>query len=152
MGYKRKTWSEKFSTSSAPKIEVTDKAFADVPAGARMLIATPAIFDSYIKQIPKGKSVELSSIRKDLAAEYHADYTCPITSGIFLRIVAEKAWEEYQKGKPLNDISPFWRAIDLNSPTAKKLSFGMDFILEQRNREGIESHLPKTRMSKPSKG
>jgi hypothetical protein len=71
-------------------------------------------------------------MRKDLAAEYSAQYTCPITSGIFLRICTEHAYEEYQKGKPLKNITPFWRMIDSKAPVAKKLTFGYTFVHEQR--------------------
>lgn len=146
MVYTRKSWAAKYSTTSQEKVEITEKSFADVPAGSKMLIATPRIVDDYIRKIPKGRSGDLQQMRRDLAAEYHADYTCPITSGIFLRIVAEKAWEEYRSGKKPEEITPFWRMIDLDSPTASKLSFPVSFLLEQRNREGIESHLPRKRL------
>ncbi len=59
-----------------------------------MLIATPLIVEAYIKNIPEGVHTSLQQMRKDLAATYNADYSCPITSGIFLRIVAEKSYEE----------------------------------------------------------
>jgi hypothetical protein len=132
----KKTWAEKYQTTAEPKIERTDKKFADIPEGVNLLIATPKIVDEYIRQIPKGKSTDIKTMRKDLAAEFHAEYTCPITSGIFLRIVAEKAYEEMQQGK--KQVTPFWRMIDPKSPTAKKLTFGTDFIKEQRAKEGIE--------------
>ena len=137
MPYKRKTWTEKMKHGAKPQIEKTGKPFADIPENAKMLIATPDIVDAYIRNIPKGHSTSLQQMRKDLAAEYHADYTCPITSGIFLRIVAEHAYEEYKQGKPASKITPFWRMIDNQSPTAKKLSFGMDFVTEQRRKEGL---------------
>jgi hypothetical protein len=137
MAYKRKTWHEKLHINRELEIEKIDKDFADIPAGCKMLIATPLIVDQYIRHIPKGSSTTLQQMRKDLAAEYHADYTCPITSGIFLRIVAEAAYEEYLQGKALTKITPFWRMIDSKSPAAKKLSFGFDFVKEQRSKEGL---------------
>ena len=106
--------------------------------GEKMLIATPLIVDDYIRHIPKGKEGSLAQMRKDLAAEYHADKTCPVTSGIFLRIVAEAAYEEYRQGKPISKIAPFWRIINEQSPAAKKLTFGIDFLLEQRRKEKLE--------------
>jgi hypothetical protein len=137
MAYIRKTWAEKMNPGSEPKIEKTDKDFADIPAGVKMLIATPAIVDAYVRHIPKGVHTSLQQMRKDLAAEYRADYTCPVTSGIFLRIVAENAYEEYQAGKPVSKIAPFWRMIDRKTPAAKKLSFGMEFVEELRRKEGL---------------
>ncbi len=135
---KRKTWQEKLNIDRKPVIERSDKDFAGIKAGQLMLIPTPKVVDAYIRQIPKGKQVDISTVRKDLAAEYHTETTCPLTTGIFLRIAAEAAYEEYQHGKPVNKITPFWRVIDAKSPTAKKLTFGPDFIKEQRRTEGLE--------------
>ena len=135
--YKRKTWIEKRDLSKEAKVEVLDKDFADMKTGEKMLVATPEIVDAYVRHIPKGKEGSLLQMRKDLAAEYHADKTCPVTSGIFLRIVAEAAYEELQQGKPASKITPFWRIITEKSPAAKKLSFGTDFLTEQRKKEGL---------------
>src|SRR5690606_29114111 len=89
MAYKRKTWAEKMKPDAQFKVEKTDKTFADIPEGSQMLVPTPSIVDAYIRNIPEGSATTLQQMRKDLAAEYHADYTCPITSGIFVRLVAE---------------------------------------------------------------
>lgn len=137
MAYKRKTWQEKLHNGRAHKVERLKEKFADIPQGATMLIATPEIVDRYVRSIPRGSSTSLQQMRKDLAAAYHADYCCPVTAGIFLRIVAEAAWEQYIAGMPLNKITPFWRIIDKGSPTARKLSFGTEFIEQQRDAEGI---------------
>ena len=135
---KRKTWQEKLDIERKPVIEKADKDFAGVKAGQLMLIPTPQLVDAYIRQIPKGKEVDTSTIRKDLAAEYHAEVTCPLTTGIFLRIAAEAAYQAYEKGAPPDEITPFWRAIGEKSPTAKKLTFGTAFLKEQRRKEGLD--------------
>lgn len=135
--YKSKTWSEKLNIDRKPVVEKADKDFAGVKAGQMMLIPTPKIVDAYIRHIPKGKQVDVSTLRKDLAAAYHAEVTCPLTTGIFLRIAAEAAYEEFERGKSVNKITPFWRAIDEKSSTAKKLSFGTNFLKEQRRKEKI---------------
>jgi len=137
--YKRKTWVEKRNTGNSPVVKRLSVDFADIRSGESMLIATPAIVDAYIRHIPRGKQTTLQQMRKDLAAEYHADKTCPVTAGIFLRIVAEAAWEEYQQGNALRSIAPFWRIMDEKSTTAKKLSFGTEWLLEQRKKEGLSS-------------
>lgn len=46
-------------------------------------------------------------MRKDLASKNRTDYTCPVTTGLFLRIVAEANFEKYQKANSLKDITPF---------------------------------------------
>ena len=137
MAHKRKTWQEKLHNNMVLKVEVTDKKFADVPEGATMLIPTGDIVIDYINHIPKGVHTSLQQMRKDLAAEHNAEYSCPVVSGIFLRIVAEAAYEEYLAGKSIKKITPFWRMIDKKAPVAKKLTFGTDFIKEQREKEGL---------------
>lgn len=137
--YKRKSWTEKLNVDKAAEVKKNDYDFADIPAGSKMLIATPMILDNYIRQIPKGHFADIKQIRKDLAAEYKAQYTCPVTTGIFIRIVAEAAYEEIEKGKPLSKVTPFWRALSAKSPSAKKLSFGIRFLLDQQKKEGIVS-------------
>ncbi|MBS1554282.1 MAG: hypothetical protein JSU09_05095 [Bacteroidetes bacterium] len=120
-------------------VKKLEKDFADMPAGAKMLIATPKIIDDYVRQIPKGKSGSLATMRRDLAVEYGADYTCPVTSGIFLRIVSEAAHEQIEKGTPPGRVTPFWRVVDEKSSLNKKLSFGETFVKQQRKKEGLVS-------------
>ncbi|MFN8289107.1 MAG: hypothetical protein U0U70_02500 [Chitinophagaceae bacterium] len=134
---KRKTWAEKMLPDKKAEVKRNDYDFADIPAGAKMLIATPLIVDAYVKEIPRGTFTGIKQMRKDLAAGHHAEYTCPVTTGIFLRIVAENAYEEFKKGKPLNKITPFWRALSVKSPSAKKLTFGIKFLKDQQKKEGI---------------
>ncbi len=77
-------------------------------------------------------------MRNDLAIEYQADKTCPVTSGIFLRIVSEAAYEELKSGKKIDTVTPFWRIVDPKSKLAGKLECGIEFIKEQRDKEGVK--------------
>jgi hypothetical protein len=135
--YKRKSWQEKLKVNLQPQVKIADKDFAGIRVGQRMLIPTPQLVDAYIRQIPEGVPVTMETLRKDLAIEHGADVTCPLTSGIFVRIVAEAAYEQYQQGTPLQQVAPFWRVVDEKSPTAKKLTFGKEFLVERRRLEGI---------------
>jgi hypothetical protein len=137
---KTKSWIDKINDESkTEQVKRLDKDFADMPANSMMLIATPKIIDGYVRAIPKGKAVSLQNMRKDLALEYGADYTCPVTTGIFLRIVAEAAHEQLAAGKALKSVAPFWRVVEEKSPLNKKLSFGTEFVTEQRKKEGIST-------------
>lgn len=137
---KGKTWTDKVNDPTKEYVvKKLEKDFADMPAGSKMLIATPKIIDDYIRQIPKGKSGSLATMRRDLANEYGAEYTCPVTSGIFLRIVSEAAHEQIEKGVALSKVTPFWRVVDEKSALNKKLSFGAMFVASQRKKEGLHS-------------
>jgi hypothetical protein len=131
----KKSWLDKLNENKEPKMKKIDIDFADIPAGSNMFIATPKLIDQYINEIGVGKRIDLKTLRKDLAIEHNADYTCPVTTGIFLRIVAEANYEKLHQGIHLQEITPFWRVIEPNSALSKKLTFGQDFLLEQIEKE-----------------
>ncbi|MBS0658089.1 MAG: hypothetical protein JSR82_07570 [Verrucomicrobia bacterium] len=127
-----------------PRVQRVDRAFADLAEGERMLIATPALLDALVREIPPGRTKTAKQFRAELAGSHDADGTCPLTTGIFLRIAAEAAWERHLAGTPLDEIMPFWRAIEPESPLAKKLACGIDFLRRQRAAEA-ESATPRRR-------
>ena len=88
-----KTWQEKFNSAKQPIVKTIEKRFADLTEGTKMFIASPKLIDVYINEIPEGVSVDLKTMRLDLAIEHQADNSCPVTTGIFLRIVSEVAFE-----------------------------------------------------------
>lgn len=133
----KKSWVDKMDQDHSV-VKKLDKDFADMKAGSLMYISNPKTIDAYIRNIPKGKSTDLKTMRKDLAIEHQADVTCPVTTGIFLRIVAEAANEQLEQGKSIGRITPFWRVIDSKMPLAKKLTFGTKLIREQRKKEKLD--------------
>lgn len=135
----KKTWAMKIEDpKKVHQLKRLGFDFSDMHRGDTMLIATPKIIQTYVREIPRGKSVTLLAMRRDLASQYGADNTCPLTTGIFLRIVSEAAHEEFKKGKPLSKITPFWRIVESRSPINKKLTFGTQFVVRQRKRENLD--------------
>ena len=132
-----KSWQQKFDNGRIPVLESADKDWAGIPAGEKFLISTPAEIDAYIRHIPKGRAVSFATLKRDIALEHGTEYMCPLTAGIFTRIVAELAHEKISLGSPAEDVTPFWRVVDLKMPLAKKLSFGTDFIRTMREQEGL---------------
>ena len=132
-----KSWKEKLAESKPEQVKLLDKSMMGMKEGQMMLIASPAIFDDFIRRIPEGTSKNMKQVRDELAGQFDAQVTCPLTSGIFLRIVAEAAYEAYENGTKIDDITPVWRVIDKNSPTVKKLTFDPEFLWNQRDREGL---------------
>ena len=130
-----KSWKEKLNIDKSFVIKRLDENFSDMKVGENMLIATPKIIDEYIKQIPKGININIKTLRNDLALTYNADTTCPVTTGIFLRIVSEAAYEDFLNGE--KNITPFWRVVDHESKTASKLACGINFIKKRRSEENI---------------
>jgi len=126
-----KSWTEKLNVNKDPKVIRMEESFSDIPADSMMLVATPALVDDYIRKIPKGKMVDMKTLRKDLAADFHADNSCPLSTAIFVRIAAEAAFEQFISGRKPEEITPFWRVIQPGSKMASKLTFGEDFLKKQ---------------------
>ena len=75
----------------------------------KMLIPSPRDVEALIRQVPRGKLIRQSEIRQRLAFAVGAKDACPLTTGIFLRLVAESAVEKARTGK--TRITPYWRVI-----------------------------------------
>lgn len=134
-----KTWSDKLQCGKRPHTKRLEIDFAGMKAGSLMYISTPLEVDQYVRGIPYGLIVSPKVMRDDLAKRNGADHTCPVSTGIFLRIVSEAALEKYKKINCITEISPFWRIVAPDSDLAKKLNCSPEFIIAQRESE-IQNH------------
>ena len=135
----RKSWQQKLHNGREPEVVTLVKASGGVPAGSTMLVPTPLQVRDYLDKIPPGTTVPVQTLRADLARDAGADATCPLCTGMFLRIVAEAALED--DSRPL---TPFWRVIDPESPAAKKLSCGPALIRQMRKAESQNTRKHRT--------
>ena len=123
---------------AAAQVKRAERRFGDIPEGAMMLVPTARQVDAFMRTIPEGTQMSVKSFRDALAQAHGADKTCPVTTGFHLRTVAEAAHEAVERGAPFEQVTPFWRVLDAQTPTTKKLSFGADFVAAQRRHEGLE--------------
>jgi alkylated DNA nucleotide flippase Atl1 len=131
----RATWTEKLEKEQQIKIvEVPPKMVKNVGAGT-MLIATPKIILGLVQQIPKGKISTVNTIREKLALDYGTDTTCPITTGIFLWIVANAMDEAKTKGA--KRIAPYWRVLKEGGKLNDKFPGGIKAHAKQLEAEGL---------------
>lgn len=127
---KTKTWEEKMNHPAEPELKPLAKGFQGFQPGDKVLIPTPRLIEDYINQIQPGETKTVVEMRQDLASQHGADLTCPLTTGIFLRILSEASLD------PETSVdSPFWRVLDPISPLAKKLPCGPDWIAAKRAAE-----------------
>ncbi len=131
----KKTAREKLAVKKEIKKVVMDKAWAGMQPGETMLVATPLIVDQYIRGIPHGETRSIPDMRSDLAAREKCTGTCPMSTSIFVRMVAEAALEDIADGKTVSEVSPFWRMITSQDKMAKKLNVDPTWIDEQRSLE-----------------
>ena len=104
----RVPWREKMERPQEPKLVRIPPKMSRFGKGM-MLIPTPKLVDEIVRQVPRGRLVTVGEIRRKLAADFSADVTCPLTTGIFIRIVAEAAEEDRAEGR--KRIAPYWRVI-----------------------------------------
>lgn len=100
----------------------------------KMLIATPLLVDNLVRQVTNGKLVTIGQIRERLAKDFCADSTCPLTTGIFLRIAAETAEEDLRAGK--KEITPYWRVVRDNGSLNDRFPGGVEGQAEHLKEEG----------------
>ncbi len=128
----KKTAREKLAAEKQPKKVVMDKSWAGMQPGQTMLVATPLIVDAYIRDIPHGATKSIAEMRDELAVQQDCAGTCPMSTSIFVRMVAEAALEDLEDGKAVSDVSPFWRMISSQDKMTKKLNIDAAWIDEQR--------------------
>lgn len=135
----KKTYEEKLHVSTGlPKIEDVSRDELTVRrfGGSRMLIAAPLEYDAVMKMIPPGKLITSNEIRAYLAKRHDADFTCHLTAGIFINIVANASQERENAGS--SDITPYWRTLKKDGELNEKYPGGVDqqkFLLETEGHE-----------------
>ena len=132
-----KSWGDKLDQGKAV-VKPTPRTMSDVVEGQPMLVPTARQVDDFIRTIPKGVEMDVRALRTALALEHGAEVTCPVYTGYHLRTVAEAAHEALERGAPVEDITPFWRVLNDNTPTTGRLSFGKDFVVGRRRAEGLD--------------
>lgn len=114
-----------------PKFQtVTDKASIKKYGGDRMYFAPPVDYDTAMKKIPYGKVITVGKIREHFAKTSGADFTEPITAGIFVSIAA---WASYQR---TDDETPYWRTLKANGELNEKYPGGAVSQKEKLEAEG----------------
>ena len=126
---------EKFNKNYIEVVKTIEKSFSDLKVGEKMLISSPKSIADYIARIPYGTEKSVRLMRLELAKKSNADNTCPLTTGIFLRIAIEASIEQANGRKPK---LPFWRVMNEKSSLTKKLPISVKYLKELRISEGLQ--------------
>lgn len=121
-------WRKRFGAAKDPHVVMLHADFAGVKAGNMMLISSPGEIANYVARIPQGETRTVDRLRNELARKAGANAMCPVTTAIYLRVVAEVALTDLAEGKPLDQVVPFWRVVLPGSKVAAKLSCGPDHV------------------------
>jgi alkylated DNA nucleotide flippase Atl1 len=114
-----------------PKFQtLTDEKSIQKYGGDRMYFAPPIAYDQVMRRVPYGKLLTVGAIREYFAEQSGADFTEPITAGIFVSIVA---WASYQRTA---DKTPYWRTLKANGELNPKYPGGAAAQKELLEKEG----------------
>ncbi len=114
-----------------PKFQtITDAKSIEKYGGDRMYFAPPIEYDKVMKRVPYGKITTVGKIREYFAALSGADFTEPITAGIFVSIAA---WASYQR---TTDETPYWRTLKADGELNAKYPGGVEAQKAKLEAEG----------------
>ena len=102
-------WRDKLEKAQEAKLVTMPPKMVPRFGKGKMLIPTPMLVDELIRSVRKAKLITTGQIRAKLARDFAADVTCPLTTGIFMRIAAEAAEEDFANGR--KRITPYWRVV-----------------------------------------
>ena len=114
-----------------PRIQmVTDPATIRKYGGDRMYFAPPIDYDRAMRRVPRGMVTTVGEIRASFAREAGADFTEPITAGVFVSIAA---WASFQRQA---DETPYWRTLKAGGELNPKYPGGIEAQREKLEAEG----------------
>ena len=114
-----------------PRIQiVTDPATIRKYGGDRMYLAPPIDYDRAMRRVPRGMVTTVGEIRAFFAREAGADFTEPITAGVFVSIAA---WASFQRQA---DETPYWRTLKAGGELNPKYPGGIEAQREKLEAEG----------------
>lgn len=114
-----------------PRIQmVTDPATIRKYGGDRMYFAPPIDYDRAMRRVPRGMVTTVGEIRAFFAREAGADFTEPITAGVFVSIAA---WASFQRQA---DETPYWRTLKAGGELNPKYPGGVEAQREKLEAEG----------------
>ena len=114
-----------------PKFQtITDQKSIEKYGGDRMYFAAPIEYDRIMRTIPYGRLTTVGEIREYFARQSGADFTEPITAGIFVSIAA---WASFQRTE---DETPYWRTLKAGGELNPKYPGGVEAQKEKLEAEG----------------
>ncbi len=87
------TWADRLAASDGIDIRPVPEGRRGMTPGKLMLYPSARMVSDAIREIPEGQTITPKALRAMLGDRYGAEYTCPVTTTMMLRIVAEAANE-----------------------------------------------------------
>lgn len=111
-------------------VKITDKSNIKKYGGNNMYFVPPIFYDELMKKVPYSKLTTIKDIREYFAKKNNADFTDPMTAGIFISIVA---WASYQRK---DNETPYWRTLKNEGELNPKYPGGIELQKKMLESEG----------------
>jgi alkylated DNA nucleotide flippase Atl1 len=139
MAYKRKTWQQKMEDKQGlPKVIRLEPTFPCGKAlmglgahpGDTVAIVQPRMVKEVMDRVPYGKVITLRELCEVLARDQEAMFSCTLTTGIQVMVVAQATFEA-------GGDTPYWRTLKMGGALNPKYPGGQE---DQRRRLEAEGH------------
>jgi hypothetical protein len=123
-------WNAKLRPELQPEV-VTDSRLGD-----RLLLPTPLLVAEEISATPPGTTLRISQLRERLALRFGADRTCPLMTGMFVKIIAGAVADDLaQRRKPR---WPVWRLVNDNGTLSTTWPLDALYRATRLREEGVK--------------
>ncbi|PCJ83327.1 MAG: hypothetical protein COA57_11530 [Flavobacteriales bacterium] len=119
----KKSWREKVNEIEGKIVEITPEWEKRYGKG-KLLIPKALNIEQLINRTAKGDLITHDQIRDNLATKANVQATCPLTTGIFLRIISEASEEERPVKK--EKVTPYWRVLKGDGLLNSKFPGGLE--------------------------
>lgn len=135
MAKPKKTWREKVNALEQ-KIHTLSPEWEKRYGKGESLVPRGLDIERLIRETKRGELLTNDVIRETLAKEQGVLLTEPMTTGIFLRIIAEASEEE----RPTrgDDVTPYWRVLKPDGSINVKFPGGVESMISLLEAEGHE--------------
>ncbi len=140
MAKSKKTWREKVDALEQ-KIHTLSPEWEKKYGKGESLVPRGLDIERLIRETTRGELLTNDIIRETLAKEQGVLLTEPMTTGIFLRIIAEAAEEERPIRK--DDVTPYWRVLKPDGSINVKFPGGAEGMIALLEAEGHEIEMGK---------
>jgi hypothetical protein len=126
---------QRFDKAEPPRTVMLDTNFAGIGRDALMSISSPGVIGTSSARVPPGETRSIERMRHELTRAGGGEATWPVTTAIYLGIVAEATLMDLADGAAIDAVVPFWRLVAPGSTIAGRLICDNDFFDQLRHAE-----------------
>jgi hypothetical protein len=108
-------------------VDISEAQERSLGTSGKMLLPCPSTVEAVLQQIPPSKLLTTELLRKELAAQFNVDATCPFNTKLCLRALANDSTKTL----------PYWRVLKKNGELLAYFPGGVEGHATQLRQEGF---------------